>query len=46
MVQPAPIDASLGRKKLYKSPELIEYGNIAQLTATSDGSKPDPWHHT
>ena len=30
------------KKKPYKKPELIDYGNVAQLTAGNNGSNMDP----
>jgi hypothetical protein len=30
-----------GKKKPYRKPELIEYGNVAQLTAGSNGARLD-----
>ena len=34
------------RKKLYKPPKVIEYGNVTRLTAGMNGSNIDPGHDT
>ena len=38
--------ASPVRKKPYKPPEVIEYGNVARLTAGAGGTDFDPGHET
>jgi hypothetical protein len=34
------------QKKAYKPPRVIEYGNVARLTAGANGSHFDPGHDT
>jgi hypothetical protein len=33
-------------KKVYKPPKMVEYGNVARLTAGMNGTNVDPGHNT
>jgi hypothetical protein len=38
--------ARSSQKKAYKPPKVIEYGNVARLTAGAQGTYFDPGHNT
>jgi hypothetical protein len=42
----APSVARFSQKKPYKPPQVIEYGNVARLTAGGNGTHFDPGHDT
>jgi hypothetical protein len=42
----APPVARSSQKKPYKPPRVIEYGNVARLTAGGNGTHFDPGHDT
>jgi hypothetical protein len=42
----APPIAHSSKKKPYKPPTVIEYGNVARLTAGMNGTNIDPGHNT